>query len=121
MGRKDLQPYLADLDRRGLAPAFRNRKTYAIKTCFGFLQQAGFMRTNPASGLIPPTIPQKERRFLREEEYQALLAQTHASRDRAILEVFLQTGLRLSELTHLTVSDLSCPGALPKTRRMLGF
>ena len=98
----------------------RNRKAYAIKTFFGFLEQAGFIRTNPASALIPPTIPQKERRFLREEEYQSLLAQAHTSRDRAILEVFLQTGLRLSGLTHLMVNDVELPRRItkdPETRK----
>ena len=121
VGLRDLQHFMADLDRRRLEPSSRNRKAYAIKTFFGFLQQAGFMRTNPASELIPPSIPQKERRFLREEEYQALLAQAHASRDRAILEVFLQTGLRLSELTHLSVSDLELPRRITKDPENVGF
>jgi site-specific recombinase XerD len=112
---------MADLDRRHLEPSSRNRKTYAIKTFFHFLHQAGYIRSNPASELIPPTIPQKERRFLREDEYQALLAQAHASRDRAILEVFLQTGLRLSELTHLTIGDLELPRRITKDPENVGF
>jgi integrase/recombinase XerD len=121
VGLRDLQHFMADLDRRHLQPSSRNRKTYAIKTFFGFLHQAGYIRANPAGELIPPTIPQKERRFLREEEYQALLAQAHASRDRAILEVFLQTGLRLSELTHLCVSDLDLPRRITKDPENVGF
>ena len=121
VGLRDLQHFMADLDRRHLQPSSRNRKTYTIKTFFGFLHQAGYIRANPASELIPPTIPQKERRFLREEEYQALLAQAHASRDRAILEVFLQTGLRLSELTQLSVSDLELPRRITKDPENVGF
>jgi len=121
VGLRDLQHFMADLDRRHLEPSSRNRKTYAIKTFFRYLHQAGYIRSNPASELIPPTIPQKERRFLREEEYQALLAQAHASRDRAILEVFLQTGLRLSELTHLTIGDLELPRRITKDPENVGF
>lgn len=121
VGLRDLQHFMADLDRRHLQPSSRNRKTYAIKTFFGFLHQAGYLRANPAGELIPPMIPQKERRFLREEEYQSLLAQAHTSRDRAILEVFLQTGLRLSELTHLAVSDLELPRRITKDPENVGF
>jgi site-specific recombinase XerD len=121
VGLRDLQHFMADLDRKKLAPSSRNRKTYAIKTFFGFLHQSGYLRSNPAAGLIPPTIPQKERRFLREEEYQALLAQAHDSRDRAIIEVFLQTGLRLTELTQLTVGDLELPRRITKDPENVGF
>ena len=93
---RDLQTYLTDLDRRGLSPASRNRKSYTIKTFFGFLTQSGYTRKDVSEQLIPPSIPHKERRFLSEEEYQRLLAGVTSVRDRAILEVFLQTGVRLS-------------------------
>ena len=101
VGLHDLQGYLADLDRRGLSPASRNRKSYTIKTFFGFLTQAGYTRKDVSEQLIPPSIPHKERRFLTEEEYQRLLSGVNTVRDKAILEVFLQTGLRLSELVGL--------------------
>jgi len=81
---------MADLDRRGLEPSSRNRKTYSIKTFFGYLHQASYLKKNTAAELIPPSIPQEERRFLRDDEYQSILAQAHKTRDRAILEVFLQ-------------------------------
>jgi len=121
VGLRDLQHFMAELDRRRLQPSSRNRKAYAIKTFFGFLRQAGYLRTNPANELIPPAIPQKERRFLTEEEYQALLAQVHETRDRAILELFLQAGLRLSELTHLSVGDLELPRRITRDPENVGF
>jgi site-specific recombinase XerD len=121
VGLRDLQAYLAELDRRGLQPSSRNRKTYSIKTFFAFLHQTGFVRKDVSRELIPPAIPRKERRFLREEEYQAILAEAHSSRDRAILEVFLQTGLRLSELVHLTLSDLELPKRITKDPQNVGF
>jgi len=121
VGLRDLQHFMAELDRKKLAPSSRNRKTYAIKTFFGFLHQSGYIRSNPAAELIPPTIPHKERRFLREEEYLALLAQAHEVRDRAILEVFLQTGLRLLELTHLLLSDVELPRRITRDPENVGF
>ena len=121
VGLRDLQSYLADLDRRGLAPASRNRKTYSIKTFFGFLTQSGYLRKNVAFELIPPTIPHKDRRFLSEDEYQRVLANVHTVRDRAVLELFLQSGLRLSELVNLTVTDLELPKRLTKDPENVGM
>jgi site-specific recombinase XerD len=118
---RDLQSFMAELDRRGLEPSSRNRKTYTIKTFFAYLHQAGHTRHNVARELIPPTIPHKERRFLSEEEYQAILAAAHSSRDRAILEVFLQTGLRLCELVNLTLDDLELPKRITKDPENVGF
>lgn len=118
---RDLQLYLAELDRRGLESSSRKRRVYAIKTFFKSLSQSGYLKDNPASQLIPPSPPYKERRFLREEEYQALLAQVHTNRDRAILELFLQTGLRLSELTRLNITDLELPKRITRDPENVGY
>lgn len=121
VGLWDLQSYLAELDRRQLAPASRNRKSYAIKTFFRFLNSTELIPTNPASGLIPPAVPRKERRFLTESEYQALLAQIRTPRDRAIVELFLQTGLRLNELAGLTLADVELPRRINKDPDNVGL
>jgi site-specific recombinase XerC len=73
------------------------------------------LRKNVASELIPPTIPHKDRRFLSEDEYQRVLANIHSIRDRAVLELFLQTGLRLSELVNLGTTDLELPKRVSNT------
>ncbi|MCC7060943.1 MAG: tyrosine-type recombinase/integrase, partial [Burkholderiaceae bacterium] len=92
-----------------------------IKTFFTFLRQSGYLKENPATDLIPPAIPRRERRFLSETEYQALLAQASSVRDRAILMLFLQTGLRLSELTHLRVSDVERPRRVSQEPEHVGL
>jgi len=121
VGFHDLQGYLAQLDHRGLSPASRNRKSYTIKTFFGFLAQSGYTRKDVSELLIPPSIPHKERRFLDEDEYQRLLAGASLVRDKAILEVFLQTGLRLSELVGLNVGDLELPKRITHDPQNVGF
>lgn len=118
---RDLQRYQAELDRRNLAPSSRNRKTYSIKTFFNFLVQTGYLGDDPSTRLIPPTIPQKERRFLSEDEYQSLLSEVYSTRDKAILEVFLQTGLRLSELVRLSVNDLELPKRITREPENVGL
>lgn len=108
-----LQTYQAEMDRRGYAPASRERKTYAIKTLFAFLYQQGLTASDIAARLTPPRRPKREPRFLSEDEYLRLLrACAHNLRDAAIVELFLQTGMRLAELCRLTVDDVELPARL---------
>ena len=107
---RDLESYQAEMDRRGYKPSTRQRKTYAIKSFFRFLEHQGLAAENVASGLVPPRPEKREPRFLSEEEYQRLLRVcSHDPRDAAIVEVLLQTGMRLSELAGSTVTDVEIP------------
>lgn len=105
-----LQAFLAHLDARGLTGVTRRRKTASIKALFGFLVTSGLIRHNPARELIPPEREYKEPRFLSAQEYRALLrACAHETRDAAIIELILQTGIRLSEVARLSIYDVELP------------
>ena len=107
---QDLENYQAEMDRRGYQASTCERKTYAIKSFFRFLHHHGKIATNVASELIPPRPKKPEPRFLSEDEYQRLLrACSHNPRDAAVIEVLLQTGMRLSELARLTLYDVEIP------------
>ena len=115
VGLPDLQAYLADLDRQEAKPSTRKRKTYSIKAFFSFLVQNAYVaKPHVASELIPPKVPKEERRFLSEDEYNALLAQITNPRDRAIVTMFLQVGLRLEELANLNVYSVQLPKRVSK-------
>jgi site-specific recombinase XerD len=103
------------MDKRGYQPSTRNRKTHSIKNWFKFLYHQGVIAENIAYRLIPPRAVKPEPRFLSEAEYARLLrACSHHPRDAAIIELFLQTGMRLSELARLMLGDLELP---PKINR----
>lgn len=105
-----LEAYMAELDRKDYAGTTRRRKTSSIKSFFGFLKQYGYVTNNVAERLIPPAREHKEPRVLTIREYQALLrACSHDIRDAAIIELLLQTGIRLSELARLTLDDIELP------------
>jgi site-specific recombinase XerD len=107
---QDLESYQAEMDRRDYKASTRERKTYAIKTFFKFLHHQAIIADDVAGRLIPPRPEKREPRFLSEEEYQLLLRVcSHHPRDAAIIEVLLQTGMRLSELAKLTLSDVEIP------------
>jgi integrase/recombinase XerD len=110
IGLSHLQAFLAHLDAKGLTGATRRRKTASIKALFGFLAASDLIRQNPARELIPPEREYKKPRFLTTQEYRALLrACAHETRDSAIIELILQTGIRLSEVTRLTIRDIEFP------------
>lgn len=102
-----LKVYQVDLERRGYKASTRNRKTYAIKGFFAFLSDYAVIKVDIAAELIPPVVERGEPRFLSEAEYTRLLdAARDNVRDAAIIELFLQTGIRLSELVGLSVRDV---------------
>lgn len=110
VGLSHLQAFLAHLDQQDLTGTTRRRKTSSIKAFFKYLQSAGLIKNNPALQLVPPEREYKEPRFLTTQEYRALLrACSHQTRDAAIIELILQTGLRLSEVSRLTTYDVELP------------
>src|SRR3712207_1106296 len=107
---RHLQAFQAEMDRRGYASSTRNRKTQSIRILFQFLHLHGITETNLSAKLIPPPIQKTEPRFLTVAEYQRLLRVcSHHTRDAAMIELFLQTGMRLAELAKLTLSDIDIP------------
>lgn len=116
-----LESYQAEMDRRGYRPSSRNRKTHSIKSFFHFLKRQKYITTDPAEELIPPSPTRDEPRFLTQDEYQRLLrAVSHDPRDAAIIELFLQTGMRLSELARLTLTDISLPNKITRDAENMG-
>src|SRR5512144_1146044 len=102
--------YLSALDERGLKGATRHRKVAAIKTFLRSLEREGELPVDFSSRISWPEVSRDEPRALSQAEYTALLREAgHHLRDAAILELLLQTGIRLAELTALTVEDVSLP------------
>jgi site-specific recombinase XerD len=98
------------MDQRGYLPNSRHRKTYAIKSFFTFLHRYEYLPVDIAKQLIPPTPQEHEPRYLTEQEYTRLLnACCTNRRDTAIITLFLQTGMCLSELAGLKLSDIELP------------
>ena len=118
----DLQLYVHDLEQSGLSRSSCNRKVDAIKTFFRFLKEQELVKYDPAEQLIPPRSPEREPRILTEDEYQRLIAScAHHKRDHAIIVLYLQTGMRLSELIWLKLSDIELPTEIGQGEEQAGF
>lgn len=105
--RSHLQGFLVHLDQLSLETATRRRKASVLRSFFGFLDETGARPGDPADELVPPDVEDRRVRYLTEDEYQRLrYAARHDPRDAAMIEVLLQTGMRLSDLAGLHLADL---------------
>lgn len=104
---KDLQAFMAKLSKEGYTPKSISRKTNSTKTFFRFLKINDFITDDPASLLEHPKFEMKPPRILTKTEYRALRDAARAdTRMSAIIELLLQTGIRIGELARLKTSDL---------------
>jgi integrase/recombinase XerC len=115
---RHLESYLSHLEQQGLTSATRRRKVAAIRSFFRFLQEDGHRAGNPAENLLPPQRVDRQLRYLSEREYRRLLAVVgHDVRDAAVVQLYLQTGMRLSELARLRLADVVLPAGQATTGR----
>ncbi|MBL8026105.1 MAG: tyrosine-type recombinase/integrase [Fibrobacteres bacterium] len=91
----------------------KSRAIAVIRSFFGFLRELELLQTNPAEFISQPKIPRKMPVFLSEEDSRALLRTVlrtatpfYKMRDYTIIALFLNTGIRLSELCGIRVRDL---------------
>ncbi|NPU84025.1 MAG: tyrosine recombinase XerC [Syntrophaceae bacterium] len=116
-----LRSYLADLYRKKLRKTSIGRKLAALKTFYAFLLRQGRIRSNPAELIQAPKAETYVPKVLSVDDVFVLLgdrfgAGPEGRRDRAILELFYGSGVRLSELAGLNVTDVDLDGSLVKVR-----
>jgi integrase/recombinase XerC len=107
-----IRAYMAELYRLGQSRASVARKLSALRTFVRFLRREGWIETDPAALAISPKREHKVPAHLSVDEISRLLEVPDTSdplgrRDRAILELFYASGLRLSELVGLDVEDVN--------------
>jgi site-specific recombinase XerD len=99
--------WMASLAKAGLSGASRNRKFQALSAFFKHQAVTGRIMRSPAVGLDAPKVEQREPRVLTTTEVKALQGVCKDdARDAAMVEVLLQTGLRVSELVALELGDV---------------
>lgn len=120
--RADVTEYLSWLGRRGVSGVSRARKLAALRELFRYLEAHDVLQKAPTSGVETPRKEKSTRAYLQPDEYNRLLSQAGANaRDFAIVTVFLQTGVRVSELVSLTLEDVDLKGKTLHVRRGKGM
>lgn len=117
-----LRKYLAVLKERKLGTRTVGRRLSALRSFFKFLTREGYLKTNPILSLSSPKLEKYLPSFMTEEEVKKLIESAFAKnekderglRDRAILETFYSTGIRISELAGLNIEDIDFIGGIVK-------
>ena len=105
-----LRSFIASEHRRGLSAKSLQRRLSALRSFFRHLLKHDELGGNPAQGLRAPKAPRKLPQVLDADEMTRLVEvptdSTIGRRDRAMLELFYSSGLRLSELCGLRWREL---------------
>ncbi len=108
----DVAAFIGKLKEGGLAPRSRARALSAVRMFHRFLMVENYSDSNPTSVIESPRVPGKLPAVLSKVEVDTLLLAPSGSsqadiRDKAMLELLYATGLRVSELVSLKVSDIN--------------
>lgn len=128
---QDLKAYIHVLEEQKLAAATVSRNIASIKAFFLYLFSEGKIQNDVALCLKAPKIEKKMPEILTMGEVSALLEQANGDspkeiRDKAMLELLYATGIRVTELISLKVSDVNLPMHFimcrdPHKERMIPF
>ncbi|MFH1678982.1 MAG: tyrosine recombinase XerC [Candidatus Omnitrophota bacterium] len=117
----NLRRYLAHLKEKNFKPRSIARKLSCLRSFFKFLCRDGYLKDNPALSLSAFRLDKHLPKFLTEEEVNKLLqfpqsTDERSLRDRAILEMFYSTGIRISELVGLDIEDVDFISGVAKVK-----
>ena len=114
-----LRKFLSTLKERGLKSRSISRKLSSLRSFFRFLNREGFLKSDPTSAISSPKLEKHLPIFLTEDEITRLVESPDTKelsgfRDRAILETFYSTGMRVSELIGLNQENIDFFGGVAK-------
>lgn len=108
-----IRSWIASMMEEGLTAKSVNRKISTLKSFYRFLIRKNQLKTSPMIRISAPKIPKRLPTFVEEKRMNNLLDNIHFNddfeglRDRLIIEIFYLTGMRLSELINISISDIN--------------
>ncbi|MBC8474574.1 MAG: tyrosine-type recombinase/integrase [Cryomorphaceae bacterium] len=115
-----VRSWIASLLEQGVTPRSVNRKISTLKTYFKFLIREGVIQESPMLKVVAPKSKKRLPLFVEEDQIESLLNGVEfddgfiGERDKLIIELFYVTGIRLSELINIKISDLNFDNNLVK-------
>lgn len=107
-----VRSWLVHLMEKGNTARTANRKISALRAYFRFLCREGLTDSNPVTRVLTPKTDKKLPVFVQERQMDNLFDVVdfeegyEGERNRAMIGMFYQTGMRLSELTGLKINDM---------------
>ena len=107
-----VRSWIASLLEEGVSPRSVNRKISTLKTYFRYLIREQVILESPMLKVVAPKSKKRLPIFIEEYQIESLLNKVEfddgfvGERDKLIIELFYVTGIRLSELINIKVSDV---------------
>ena len=102
-----IKKYFLNLKKSNYDPKSISRKINSVRSFFRFLRDQGLVKIDPTINIHHPKIKESAPRYLSKEEYTRLRAVAiKDKRTYAMIELLLQTGIRIGELCRLKMSDI---------------
>ncbi|MDD2627615.1 MAG: tyrosine recombinase [Clostridia bacterium] len=120
--KDDLQNYVVYMQTMGKSNATISRSVASIKAFYKYLLKNKIVEENITEELIAPKVEKKELSILTAKEIENLLEQPSSSdlkgqRDKAMLEVLYATGIRVTELISIKMSDTNVNSGYIKVKK----
>jgi site-specific recombinase XerD len=107
VSKDDIQAFLGKLSEKGYTPKSLSRKLNSTRTFYRFLKVNEYITDDPSLLVSHPQYELAAPRILKPTEYRALRdAARNDARMYAIIEMLLQTGIRIGELADLRTADI---------------
>lgn len=108
VSKDDIQAFLGTLQNKGYTPKSLSRKLNSTRTFYRFLKVNEYVTDDPSLLVAHPQYELAAPRILKPTEYRALRdAARNDARMYAIIELLLQTGIRIGELADLRMGDIN--------------
>ena len=119
--KETINEYLLHMTHSGKSPATVTRSTASIKSFYAYMMQCGAVKSNPAKSVVAMKVERKYPEILSNREVELFLEQPKCVdekgfRDHAMLELLYATGIRVSELIGLDVSDVNLSAGFIRCR-----
>ena len=110
--KDDVDEYLRFMGSKGRSPATITRSVASIRSFYHYMQAQSLVKANPAKSVTPAKVERKYPEILTNKEVELFLEQPKCVdekgfRDHAMLELLYATGIRVSELIGLNVTDVN--------------
>lgn len=110
-----LNSFVLSLEKEGLSPSTVSRHIASMKAFLLFLLKKGSIKGDPSERIKAPKVVKKPPRVLDQNKISALLNQPNVNtskgiRDKAMMELMYATGMKVSELTNVKISDINLSG-----------
>lgn len=101
--KTDILMWLSEMNRQGLTNSSRKQHLDSVKAYFKYLTEEGLVEKNPTIGTKVLNVSNKAKHHMESNMVEDMVAHAKSCRDKAIIILYATSGMRVSELTGLTI------------------